>query len=50
MHREEIERKMGGECDVLDVQGRVVMPGFVDPHTHLIFAGDRAHETEPWMR
>lgn len=24
--------------------GRVVMPGFVDPHTHLIFAGDRARE------
>ncbi len=26
--------------------GRVVMPGFVDPHTHLVWAGDRAAEFE----
>jgi imidazolonepropionase len=31
---------------VLDAGGRVVMPGFVDPHTHLVFAGDRAAEFE----
>ena len=29
-----------------DASGRVVMPGFVDPHTHLIWAGDRAGEFE----
>jgi imidazolonepropionase len=29
-----------------DAGGRVVMPGFVDPHTHLIWAGDRAREFE----
>ncbi|MGV8026101.1 MAG: imidazolonepropionase [Anaerolineaceae bacterium] len=28
----------------LDAQHQVVMPGFVDPHTHLIWAGDRALE------
>lgn len=28
----------------IDADGRVVMPGFVDPHTHLIWAGDRAKE------
>ncbi len=26
--------------------GKVVMPGFVDPHTHLVWAGDRAAEFE----
>ena len=26
--------------------GRVVMPGFVDPHTHVIWAGDRSGEFE----
>ncbi len=30
----------------LDARGRVVLPGFVDPHTHLIWAGDRAAEFE----
>ncbi len=28
----------------LDVEGRCVLPGFVDSHTHLVFAGDRAEE------
>ncbi|HEY8002361.1 MAG TPA: amidohydrolase family protein, partial [Solirubrobacterales bacterium] len=28
----------------LDAEGRCVIPGFVDSHTHLIFAGDRADE------
>jgi imidazolonepropionase len=30
----------------LDASGKVVMPGFVDPHTHAIWAGDRAAEFE----
>jgi imidazolonepropionase len=29
---------------VVDAGGRVVMPGFVDPHTHLVWAGARADE------
>ncbi len=28
----------------IDAGGMLLTPGFVDPHTHLIFAGDRAHE------
>lgn len=28
----------------MDASGKVVMPGFVDPHTHPIFAGSREHE------
>lgn len=31
---------------LLDAAGKVVMPGFVDPHTHAIWAGDRAAEFE----
>jgi len=30
--------------DVVDAEGRCVIPGFVDSHTHLVFAGDRADE------
>ena len=33
----------------LDASGCVLMPGFVDPHTHLIWAGDRADEFEMKM-
>ena len=32
-----------------DVDGRVVIPGFVDSHSHLVFAGDRADEFEARM-
>jgi imidazolonepropionase len=33
----------------LDASGCVVLPGFVDPHTHVIWAGDRAAEFEMKM-
>ena len=29
---------------IIDAQGALLTPGLIDPHTHLIFAGDRAHE------
>ena len=30
----------------VDAKGKVVLPGFVDPHSHLVWAGDRAAEFE----
>jgi len=30
--------------NVIDADGKCVIPGFVDSHTHLIFAGDRSNE------
>ena len=32
------------ELPDLECEGRAVMPGFVDPHTHLVFAGERSTE------
>ncbi|NYD68287.1 imidazolonepropionase [Agromyces atrinae] len=34
---------------VVDAAGRAVLPGFVDSHTHLVFAGDRSAEFEARM-
>ncbi len=31
---------------VIDAAGRLITPGLVDPHTHLVWAGDRAAEFE----
>jgi imidazolonepropionase len=34
----------------IDADGRAVVPGFVDPHTHAVFAGDRSDEFEAKLR
>src|ERR671913_317131 len=39
-----IERAGAAGDERLDASGRCVIPGFVDSHTHLVFAGDRADE------
>jgi len=35
-----------GDVDVMDADGAIVMPGFVDAHTHALFAGDRVADFE----
>lgn len=30
----------------IDASGKAICPGFVDPHTHTVYGGDRAHEFE----
>ncbi|MBZ5564165.1 MAG: imidazolonepropionase [Acidobacteriia bacterium] len=38
------------KAKVIDCRGRVVMPSFVDSHTHLVFAGSRVNDYEARLR
>ncbi|MGC5325096.1 imidazolonepropionase [Brevibacillus sp. SYSU BS000544] len=38
IRKEQVER--------IDAEGKLVMPGLIDPHTHLVFAGSREYELE----
>ncbi|HEX3187547.1 MAG TPA: imidazolonepropionase [Pyrinomonadaceae bacterium] len=42
----QIKASIDADCVVVDAGGRVVLPGFVDAHTHPVFAGTRAAEFE----
>ena len=44
--RAEIERLASPDAEYVDAGGRVLLPGFVDAHTHPVFAGNRADEFE----
>lgn len=43
-------RKVEWQMLEIDCQGCVVLPGFVDPHTHLVFGGWRADEFETRLK
>jgi imidazolonepropionase len=42
----EIKAAVGELTEEIDAGGRLVTPGFVDAHTHLVFAGNRVEEFE----
>jgi imidazolonepropionase len=41
---EVLEKFFSDDKDIIDCRGKVVMPGFVDAHTHLVFGGSRSKE------
>jgi len=49
---EEVTREFPPEnaTTAVDATGKTVLPGFVDPHTHAVFAGDRADEFTAKLR
>jgi imidazolonepropionase len=42
----DLRSRIAPDATVIDADGRCVTPGFVDAHTHLVFAGNRADEFE----
>ncbi len=46
---DEIEKLARG-AEIVDAAGKVVLPGFVDAHTHPVFAGDRLDDFEARAR
>ena len=42
----EIAKSVPADAEVVDARGKVVLPGFVDAHTHPVFAGNRVDEFE----
>jgi imidazolonepropionase len=48
--RREVEPLIKNDYAVVDAGGRIVLPGFVDAHTHPVFAGTRADEFEQRTR
>jgi imidazolonepropionase len=42
----ELKSKIPPNATVVDAEQRCVTPGFIDAHTHLVFAGNRADEFE----
>ena len=44
--RAEMEPLIDSATEVIDAGGRIVLPGFVDAHTHPVFAGTRVDEFE----
>src|SRR3954469_7383351 len=42
----DIGKRLPAGTEVVDAKGKVVLPGFVDAHTHPVFAGDRVDEFE----
>ncbi len=42
----DLRSRIDASTEIVDAGGRLVSPGFVDAHTHLVFAGNRAAEYE----
>src|SRR5256714_6869316 len=45
-HSNEIAKVLPADTEVIDANGKVVLPGFVDAHAHPVFASNRVDEFE----
>lgn len=42
----DLPREIAATAEIIDCEGRWITPGLIDCHTHLVWAGNRAHEFE----
>ncbi len=42
----EIEKQISAKTEIVEAAGKIVLPGFIDAHTHPVFAGNRVDEFE----
>ncbi len=42
----EIEKQIPAKTEIVEAAGKIVLPGFIDAHTHPVFAGNRVDEFE----
>jgi imidazolonepropionase len=40
----EMDENLAADAEVIDAKGKIVLPGLIDAHTHLVFAGTREDE------
>jgi imidazolonepropionase len=43
---QDLPLSLSGEAEIIDCEGRIITPGPIDCHTHIVFGGDRAMEFE----
>ncbi len=43
---DEVLKQLSGEYEIIDAKNKLVTPGLVDPHVHLVFSGTREDELE----
>ncbi len=52
--RADVERAAGSDFELVNLAGKTMLPGFIDPHSHVLFVGAKLElanvSPPPWLR